>query len=221
MSDSCSAAHHKSCFTVPYSGIPLPFPLLCVATSAWKAHSSSPVCQTLGIPHPMAHFGKVGREVTGNSQCQGSHCLLLWPKPTPRNSSFPTIWFAQFTPTRDWDVLREAESSLKSPLEPSVFLLSFYINPCRQSKWRRNEILFHLGLSDAVALQAQGFQFWFGVQVQEAGADEGNTSMKRPKLTLYVLCLPVWLLSQRTQAWKQTPESSCQQRPEMYHKFAK
>lgn len=43
MSDSCPAAHHKSCFTSPCSRIPLLFSLLCFATWPCKAHSSFPL----------------------------------------------------------------------------------------------------------------------------------------------------------------------------------
>lgn len=102
MSDSCPAAHHKSCFTAPSSGFPLLYPLFCVVIWPCKAHSSSPLSphQTLGTPHAMACFGNMGKAVTANSQCQGSHCSWI---ATPGNSSFPTIWFAQFTPTRHRD----------------------------------------------------------------------------------------------------------------------
>lgn len=61
----------------------------------------------------------------------------------------------------------------------------------------RKTVLFYLGLSDAVGLSAEGFQFCFGFQVQKVGVEEGNTSSERPKMTLYIL--PLCLCNQASE----------------------
>lgn len=209
MSDSCPVAYHKQLIAQEFLFFFLSFVL---QPDLPRLIHLPPVHETLGTPHAMACLGKVGRAVTANSQ--GSHCLLLWPKPTPGNS-FPTMWFAQFTPTGDRDELRGAESSLKSPWNPQCSCSPLYTNPCRQPKWRRNQILFPLGLKWC----SGSSNTRISVLVCSSGTGGSrrwrkHISEKTQAAFAHPPCLPVWLLSQRTQvclghAWTNT-WSPCQ-----------
>lgn len=212
MSDSCSAAHHKSCFTVPCSGIPLLFPLLCVATSACKAHSSSPLSVRPWVL--LLQWLVLGRwaekwQETANAKavivcsCDlnpllAIHHFLQYGLHNLHPLGTEMCWGKQRVP-------KVTTGTLSAPALPFTPILADRANE-EEIKSYFAWVLVMQWLFEHKDFSS-GLVFRYRRQEQMKETHQADF--------VHSPCLPVWLLSQRTQvclghAWKQTPESSCQ-----------